>query len=210
MKAGYFGIDLTSSPARPSACAALTGDLRLAYLGKLSQDSHILSAIEDCRPRIVAIDAPLGLPRGLHCLEEACRCQPLSPAKGRLCERELAQLGIPCYFTTKRSIIKRMVYRAIGLRQELERRSYRVIEVYPYGSKVRLWGKPIPPKTAPQGLNFLRQKLTSLVPDVASVADRLDHDLADAVVAAYTAYLFDRARAQCLGVAEEGILCLPL
>jgi len=116
---------------------------------------------------LVAIDAPLSLPNGLCCLEESCSCQPRARVKGRSCERELARLGIPCYFTTKKSIIKAMVYRGIRLRTELEAMGYEVIEVYPYASKVRLFGKPIPAKLKPAGLAFLKQHISQLLPDIA-------------------------------------------
>ena len=110
---------------------------------------------------MIAIDAPLSLPKGLCCLEDICSCQPISEVKGRNCERELAKLGIPCYFTTKKSIIKAMVYRGIRLKTELEAMGYKVIEVYPYASKLRLFGKPIPSKLNPDGLTFLKQRISS-------------------------------------------------
>ncbi len=105
----FTGIDLTSSPQRPSAFAVLAENLSIVALELPSTDSEIISAVQRFSPSLVAIDAPVGLPAGLCCLEESCSCHPVAKAKGRLCERELAKLGIPSYFTTKRSIIKNMV-----------------------------------------------------------------------------------------------------
>jgi len=207
-KGDYWGLDLTSSQVRPSACIGLDEDLGLTFLGLLSDDAEIISAAQRHRPVMVAIDAPLTLPQGLCCLEESCACQPLVESKGRGCERELARLGIPCYFTTKRSIIKAMVYRAMGLRQELARLGMRVIEVYPYATKVCLWGKPIPRKTRPQGLFFLRERLASLVPALRPYLGCLGHDLCDAALAAYTAYLYSRSRTIAIGD-EAGLIYLP-
>jgi predicted nuclease with RNAse H fold len=56
-----------------------------------------------------------------------------------------------------------------------------VIEVYPYVSKVRLWGKGMPKKT----------------------------DQLDAIVAAYTAYLYACGLAEGVGDRDEGMIYLP-
>jgi len=209
-QADFIGIDLTASDRKPTAYAGLGADLRLCCLGFLTSDDAIIDAITEYMPRLVAIDAPLSLPSGMDCLEEACLCQRLSPLKGRACERELARLGIPCYFTTKKSIIKRMVYRGINLKRELCRRGYEVIEIYPYASKVRIFGKPIPPKTRARGRAFLRERLADLIPDLAPYISKLNHDLCDALIAAYTAYLHSRSETEAVGDPEEGLLWIPL
>jgi len=158
---------------------------------------------------LIAIDAPLSLPKGLCCLEESCSCQPRAKVKGRNCERELARLGIPCYFTTKKSIIKAMVYRGIRLKTELEAMGYKVIEVYPYASKLRLFGKPIPPKLRPEGLTFLKQRICQLLPSITAYIDGFNHDMCDAAIAAYTAFLCTRGKTELCGEPEEGTICLP-
>ena len=205
----FVGIDLTSSPNKPSAYAALDANLNTIALGFLGADREIIAAIDEMEPIIVAIDAPLSLPRGLCCLEGSCPCQPLSAAKGRDCERELARLGIPCFFTTKKSIIKEMVYRGIALKEELSSRGFEVIEVYPYATKVLLFGKPIPPKVKPIGVEFLRNHLVALIPALTPHLELLSHDLCDAVVAAYTGYLYHLGHDQVLGDPEEGLIHIP-
>ena len=102
-----------------------------------------------------------------------------------------------------------MVYRAIALRGELSARGYEVIEIYPYASKVRLFGKSIPSKLTPAGLAALRALVTGLMPNLASEAAALSHDLCDALIAAYTAYLYARGMAEPLGDAEEGQIFIP-
>ena len=146
----------------------------------------------------------------MNCLEEDCPCQGPLPQKGRACERELAKLGIPCYFTTKKSIIKEMVYRGISLKGELCRRGYEVIEVYPYASKVCLFGKPIPPKASSRGLAFLRERLADLIPDLTPYILKLNHDLCDVLIAAYTAYLHSRSETEAVGDLEEGLIWIPV
>lgn len=204
----FVGIDLTSSPKKPSAYGALGKGLEIYYPGFLSTDSEIIAAIDRDRPLLVAIDAPLSLPKGLCCLEEGCPCQASSRGKGRLCERELAKLGIPCFFTNKKSIIKKMVYRAIALTRELIDRGHDVIEAYPYASKMRLFGKPIPKKTTPTGLRFLKDRLSVLIPCIDRDSLK-NHDLCDAVIAAYTAYLQHQEETKLIGDPEEGLISIP-
>ena len=205
----FAGIDLTFSPEKASAYALLGADLRIHSLKSLSTDSEIIAAIERDRPTLVAIDAPLSLPKGLCCLNEDCLCQPASSGKGRLCERDLARQGIPCYFTTKKSIINEMVYRAIDLKQEFRARGLEVIEVYPYASKVRFWGKSIPKKTSAQGLEYLKVHLTGIFPDLAQHRAKLDHDRCDAVIAACTAYLYSQGKTEPIGDPDEGLIYIP-
>ncbi len=205
----FIGIDLTSSERKPSALVGLDEGLGLTFFNLLRSDAEIIKTIEEASPRVVAIDAPLTLSKGLCCLEESCPCQPQMEAKGRSCERELARMGIPCYFTTKRSIIKNMVYRAIGFRDRLEFEGYCVIEVYPYATKVVLFGKPIPRKTTPQGLGFLRGHLCELLPSLSPYIGWFNHDLCDAAICAYTAYLYGRICGRLIGDIEEGRVFIP-
>lgn len=207
--AGFFGIDLTTTEARASACVGLDKELHPLFAGLLSKDSEIIETVTRHGFGIVAIDAPLNLPSGLCCLEESCACQPESGAKGRSCERELARSGIPCFFTTKKSIIKAMVYRGIKIKAELESRKCTVLEVYPYGSKLRLFGKRIPRKTTAAGLAFLKRQISCLVPSVTPYLDSFNHDLCDAAIAAYTAFLHSQNRTRFYGETAEGRICLP-
>ena len=203
----YLGIDLTSTPRRPSGYAVLDEGGSLADVGLAREDAELLALIARWGPRIIAIDAPLSLPRGLCCLEEDCPCAALNGLKAA--ERELFRQGISLYATTKRSIIKPMIYRAMGLRRKLEERGYTVLEVYPYASKVRLWGKGMPKKTTAAGRRWLRERLEGLVPGLAECSGRLGHDQLDAVVAAYTAYLYDRGLAEGVGDPDEGLIWVP-
>ena len=208
-RAPFIGIDFTSSPKRPTACVGLDEKLRLIFDDLISGDADILEAIASSRPRIVAIDAPLSLPKGFCCLDEGCSCRALLPGKGRLCERELSRRGIPCYYTTKKSIIKNMVYRAISLKREIVARGGEVIEVYPYATKVALFGRSIPSKSKAAGVSFLRQRLAQLMPQLTVYLPRFNHDLCDALIAAYTAYLYAQGEAEGVGDLEEGAICVP-
>ena len=210
MKSALFtGIDLTSSPSKPTACVALDGQLRLHWFGILGSDAEIVEAVERDRPRLVAIDAPLSLPKGLCCLEGSCSCRPLVMANGRVCERELSRRGISCYYTTKKSIIKPMVYRAMRLKDELEARGCHAIEVYPYAAKVQLFGRHIPRKGSSKGVAFLRGAIGEFMPQTRQHLPGFGHDLCDALLAAYTAYLCGMGCAESIGDAGEGVIVVP-
>jgi predicted nuclease with RNAse H fold len=205
----FIGIDLTTSPRKKTACVLLDAEPCLRGRVLLGGDEEIMAFVEAHRPALVAIDAPLSLPLGLCCLEETCSCQPVSPRKGRQCERQLSALGIGCYYTTKRSIIKGMVYRGIRLKAELDKQRHTVIEIYPYASKFRLFG-PLPRKTTVAGRRALQALLQRLIPSVPSPqGDLLSHDALDALLATYTGFLYDCGETEALGDPSEGLLHIP-
>ena len=209
MKAVFLGIDLTSSSKRASAYAVLDDQAKLHDVGLVGEDVEIVALAQRWRPRYVAIDAPISLPRGLCCLDESCDCAPVSGDGLKAAERELFRRGVGLYATTKRSMIKAMVYRAMELRRSLERVGFSVVEIYPYASKVQLFGKPVPKKTTAAGRQWLRERLEGLVPGLGEREGRLSHDELDAVVAAYTAYLHGRGLAEEVGDPEEGMIVVP-
>jgi len=208
----FFGIDLTSTEAKPSACLGLDGESQLVYLGFLIENRDIVALLNFYSPQVIAIDAPLSLPLGLCCLEQSCPCKPKFPRKNRQCDQELRQQGIPCYPTSKKTFIKDLIYRGIELKTSIGcevKQAGQVIEVYPFASKVCLFGKTVPRKTTKQGMSFLRDKLGEILPGLKPYLDMFDHDLCDAAVAAYTALLYHQNRVEALGNSEEGLIFIP-
>lgn len=199
----FLGIDL--SRKNPSAYFSIDEEAKVLSFGFFKDDGEILEFVEKTKPSLIAIDSPLALPKGLCCLEENCSC--FSPLKVRTAERELATLGFPCFFTTKKSIIKGMVIRGISLRKRLEAMGYEVVEVYPYASKIRLFKKRPPPKTRREGRLFLQEEISLLFPSLPRQV--VDHNLADAAISAYTAYLHHQGKTQILGEEEDGIILIP-
>jgi predicted nuclease with RNAse H fold len=208
----FLGIDLTPTEAKPSACLGLDTKSQLVYLGFIAENTDIVTLLNFYSPQVIAIDAPLSLPSGLCCLEEYCHCQPKFPRKNRQCDQELRQQGIPCYPTGKKTFIKDLIYRGIELKNGIDleaKQACQVIEVYPFASKVRLFGETMPRKTTKQGMSFVRDKLGDILPGLEPYLDMFSHDLCDAAVAAYTALLHHQNRVDVLGNNEEGLIFIP-
>jgi predicted nuclease with RNAse H fold len=208
----FFSIDLTSTEAKPSACLGLDSKSQLVYLGFLTENRDIVTLLNFYSPQVIAIDAPLSLPSGLCCLEESCSCKPKFPRKNRQCDQELRQQGIPCYPTSKKTFTKELIYRGIELKTSIDREVKQVgqvIEVYPFASKVRLFGKTMPRKITKQGMSFVTNKLEDILPSLEPYLDMFDHDLCDAAVAAYTALLHHQNRVDALGNNTEGLIFIP-
>ena len=205
----HLGIDLSSSSKRPSAYALLDEDASLVTLDSFRSEHELMDMLDIRNSVLIAIDAPLGLPQGTCCLEESCPCAPILNRKGRMAEMELAQMRIGCFFTGKRSIIKTLIYRALQLSKDLQSKGYDVIEVYPYASKVVLFGDKIPAKNSREGLAFVKERLCQLIAGVEDYAHPLNHDRCDALIAAYTAALHHRNATDRLGVEQEGYIVVP-
>ncbi len=160
--------------------------------------------------QVVAIDAPLGLPAGWGCLDLPCscgRCQAPATAR-REAERALVALGLGVMWTTKRTLLRPLIEWAIAQRRALEAAGKTVIEVYPYASKVLLWGRPPARKATKAGRRWLQERLSRLVPGLPAHG-LLSHDQLDAVVAAYTALLWQRGQGRALGCPQEGVIVVP-
>src|SRR5579862_7949729 len=93
----FIGIDLTAGK-RPSDVVGLTESGRARFL-TLTSNAEIVHSVEALGGEIIAIDSPMGFPAGLCCLEESCDCAPTDGLTGRSAERELAKLGISCFWT---------------------------------------------------------------------------------------------------------------
>ena len=208
--AALLGIDLTASERRASAFAVLDQGGHLLDMGFARADEDILNAVRKVDASLIGIDSPLGLPEGYCCLEESCGCGPLAAGPGRSAERALARVGIPLFWTTKRSIIKTMIYRGMGLAREMEGEGRRPMEVYPYGARVRLLGRRTPKKSTSEGLDFLSRRIAERIPGVPKGSGSLDHDLCDALLAAYTVYLATQGLAEAFGAGVERQIVLPV
>jgi predicted nuclease with RNAse H fold len=122
------GIDLAALPKNGTGVAVYDGTR--FECTTLRGDDEILSFILCHRPGAVAIDAPLSLPYGRCCFDDAC----CGPRKIRTCDRMLISMGHRV-FPPGFSFMRQLTMRGIGLKEKLEGEGFRVIEVHPRTTK---------------------------------------------------------------------------
>ena len=207
----YMGVDLKTSKKQESSLSIIGDDSSIVFMGTFSDNQHLADIADKYCPQFIAIGSPLTLPAGLCCLESACECQMDSPGKkGRQAELELARMGISCFFTNKRSIITKLVYRANSLNQHLTGMGHRLIEVYPHASKVLLFGDKVPSKkNTKESLQFMKDRLPKIVGGLDGLLVKLEPSSCDALINAHTALLHARDETDLVGCASEGFIALP-
>ncbi len=184
------GLDLAGVESRPSGFCVLDGlkvETSLSYT-----DKEIIRKIEELKPTITAIDAPLSLPPGRKSIEDK------NGVHLRECDEELLKRKIK-FFPITLGPMRKLTERGINLKKFLKNKGFKVIEVYPGGAQDTL---KIPRKQ--QGLDGLRKGLEDLgIKGLKSTMN--DHEL-DAVTCAYVGKLFLEGKAEILGVIEDGIV----
>lgn len=123
-----IGIDLAALPKNPAG--ACTYDGTRYECSTLRGDEEILSFILGRQPCVVAIDAPLSLPFGRCCFDDAC----CGPRKIRTCDRMLIGMGYRV-FPPGFSFMKQLTLRGIGLKERLDDECIKVIEAHPRTTK---------------------------------------------------------------------------
>ena len=205
-----LGVDLRASSNRPSTVVGLDQVSTIAFMNSFGDDDELAEIAQSHQPELIAIGAPLGLPSGLCCLETSCDCCFAQPQrKGRLLELELSRMGISCFFTSKGSIIRNLIYRGIALSARLRDLGFAVVEAYPHATKVILFGDKIPPQNSAASLAFMKERLSPLIGGLNPHLDDLDRNSCDAVLNAYTGLLHTQDGTDVLGTPEEGTLVLP-
>jgi predicted nuclease with RNAse H fold len=123
-----IGVDLAALPANATGVAAYDGGRY--ECSTLHGDEEILDFIFNRSPRVVAIDAPLSLPFGRCCFDDAC----CGPRKIRTCDRMLVSMGYRV-FPPGFSFMKQLTLRGIAIKKRLEARGIKAIEVHPRTTK---------------------------------------------------------------------------
>lgn len=184
------GLDLAGVETRPTGFCVLTGMKAVTFL--VYADEEIVKRVEENKPAVVAIDAPLSLPAGRESIEQKTNVHL------RECNKELLRRGIR-FFPVTLGPMRKLTARGIHLRRILEERRFRVIEVYPGGAQDVLG---IPRKQ--QGLEKLRASLEKL--GIKGLNRRKsDHEL-DAVTCAFVAKLFLAGKAVTYGTPDQAII----
>lgn len=118
----FAGIDLAALPRNQTGVCLQDGER--FEPGTLYDDGEILCYLREHRPRVVAIDAPLTLPRGRCCWDDKC----CGTRKIRECDRRLIARGHRV-FPPGFSFMKQLTLRGKSLKERLA--GFEVIEVHP-------------------------------------------------------------------------------
>ncbi|MGB9915291.1 MAG: DUF429 domain-containing protein [Candidatus Bathyarchaeales archaeon] len=180
-----IGIDLAASSKNPTGWALLRGKALETTL--IRTDSEILESIVKNQPILVAIDAPLHLPKKGNFFRSA--------------DREMIRKGYKVFPPTLPSMQK-LTLRAIKLSRLIAEKKYKIIEVHPTSTRKALemplkdW-KTIQEILKTLGLKgeFEKRALTS-------------HEI-DAAIAALTAVLHLKQQTERLGDHNEGYIIVP-
>jgi predicted nuclease with RNAse H fold len=182
-KENLIGIDLAGKPKNPTGIALWKQKRVKAQL--VYTDDEILAYVENLKPSIVAIDAPLRLPKG---------------GILRAADRQMVKRGYGV-FPPALSAMKPLTLRAIKL-NELIKEAFKTIEVHPTSTRKAL-GMPLKDWGKIQTI----LKSIGLKGDI-QVRALTPHEI-DAVTAALTAHLHIKGQTEEFGDEEEGFIIVP-
>jgi len=168
-----IGLDLAGVENRPTGFCILTNMKVNTCI--VFADKEIIQRIDQIKPCLIAIDAPLCLPPGRKSIEERTNVHL------RECDRELLKIGIKLFPITL-GPMRKLTVRGIALKEILEGKKLKVIEVYPGGAQDVLG---IPRKQ--NGLDKLRVGMEKLGLEGLN-SQMSDHEL-DAVTCSYVGKL---------------------
>jgi predicted nuclease with RNAse H fold len=180
-----IGIDLAGKEENPTGLAILESKSVKTCL--IYTNSEILENITRENPKIVAIDAPLKLPKsGIF----------------RKADKELIKKGYRV-FPPGLPAMKTLTLRAIKLNRLITRRGIQTIEVHPTSTRKAL---NMPAKDWKEIQGILKR-----IGLKGSLNERMlaPHEL-DAVTAALTGYLHMRDLTETLGDRKEGFIIIPI
>jgi len=194
----YVGVDLAGSIKRPTGACVINRRLRV-HCFVLHLDQEILRLVENSRAEVVAIDAPLALPIGRHCLGEHCRRRE----HFRACDLALRRMAIK-FFPISLGPMRALTRRGMNLRKKLENQGVEVIETYP-GASQDLLGI----RRKQHGLRELQASLKGLGCFGDIVMRQLTGDELDAVSCALIAKEYGEGRYLAIGNPSEIMMILP-
>jgi len=190
-----LGVDLAGSEKRPTGMCLLYRDYACRCWTVYRDVDIVISALA-FMPRIVAVDAPLSLPRGRKSLSSP------EPVHFRSCDLELRRRGIK-FFPITLGPMRTLTTRGIMLKNMLEDFGLKVIEVYPGGAQDVLG---LPRKS--RDLQELIAGLKSI--GLSGLRDDVTGDEADAATCALVGLLYINNEYEALGDLEEGQIIMPL
>ncbi|MFB0513949.1 MAG: DUF429 domain-containing protein [Candidatus Bathyarchaeia archaeon] len=179
------GIDLAGKATNPTGWALLKN--KQIQTCHLYTTKEILAHTFNCSPTLVAIDAPLALPKK-NAMREA--------------DKQMHKLGYPV-FPPRFQAMKTLTLRAIRITKKLKERKIHVIEVHPASARKALG---IPTK------NWKRiQEILQQLGYKGNIEKRMltPHEI-DAVTATLTADLYIKGKTKLVGEPKEGYIVIPL
>lgn len=175
------GLDLSGSEKKPSGWALMEARgfvaSRLLY-----SDSEIIEATLTARPVLVAIDAPLTLPKS---------------GLSRYVDRKMHKLGYPVLPPLCNSMIG-LTYRGIKIAKEIERSEINVIEVHPSSARKAM---KIPTKNKEEIIRIFREMGLEISSSITF------HEI-DAITSCIVSILYLRGECEVVGD-DEGKIIMP-
>ncbi|MGB9727854.1 MAG: DUF429 domain-containing protein [Nitrososphaeria archaeon] len=188
-----IGLDLSGSSKRESGLCLIHG-LNVETF-TLYSDEEILDKIISFDARVVAVDAPLTLPKGRKSLGNK------SGPHLRECDRELLRRKIR-FFPLTLGPMRKLTERGIRLKGVLEEKGFEVIEVYPGGAQ-DVWKFPRKGKD----LEELRKSLKNV--GLKGEFEKMGPDELDAVTAALVGIIYLIGEYEEYGDRSEGTIIMP-
>ena len=180
-----IGIDLAGTETNPTGLAVWkTKTVSTCHVYK---DQEILESLQNLKQALVAIDAPLSLPKeGIT----------------RIADRQMQKRGYPV-FPPRFPAMEKLTLRAIKLTQKIKREELEIIEVHPASTRKAL---KMPTKDWKKIQTiFIRMGLEgNLKTRVLS-----PHEI-DAVTAALTGHLYLEGKTELIGNEKEGYIVVPV
>lgn len=187
-----MGIDLAGVESRPSGICILRDDFTKIFM--VYRDEEIISIALSEKPMIIAIDAPLALPKGKTLDSKNCI---------RECDKALRDIGIR-FFPINFGGMRKLTLRGIKLRGRLENMGFKVIETYP-GAAQDILGLPRVKKDAKK----LQMELIKIFNLKGDIEKKLNYHQLDAVTCAIVGRLYLEGNYLALGDPEEILMILP-
>ena len=179
-----IGIDLAGVEKNPTGWALWKN--KVSSTRHLYENQEILEHLTKFEPTLIAIDAPLSLPK-----------------KGvmRKADKEMTRRGYPV-FPPRFPAMEKLTLRAMKITQQIKREGLHIIEVHPTSARKAL---KIPTKDW--------EKIQSIFLHMGLKGDletrALTSHEVDAVTAALTGYLYLQEKTELIGDAEEGYIVVP-
>ncbi|MEM0481012.1 MAG: DUF429 domain-containing protein [Candidatus Aenigmatarchaeota archaeon] len=185
------GIDLAGSEKRNTGFCLLKNDF--AKVEILKKDNEIIEKTKKEKPLVIAIDAPLSLPKGRKSIEE------IGP-HFRKCDLELKKFKIK-FFPITIGPMRKLTERGMRIKNELEKLGFKVIETFP-GAVYDLL--KIERKNKEKIYKFFSSffKINKSLKEITL-------DELDSIACAYVAKLYLENKVIELGDKDEGTLIIP-